>query len=305
MNMAGIEATSLLDAMPDAIVITDTVGRILYLNKAFEKLLGYGHDETVGKPIDIVLPASVRKAHRHYMADFSHNPRKMQMGTRPVLSAVNKAGEEVPVSISLGSLDWAGKKCLIAVLRDASSVQLRIGEVLAQAERDPLTGLGNRGHLLRQLDAARGNGPFGLLYIDLSKFKPFNDRYGHAFGDEVIKIVARRIHSTVRASDVSARIGGDEFAVILTSLSDAIQLEARACSVARAIKAPFTIGKIKGHVAANIGGVLSGHDAKSAAQLLECADLAMYKAKHSGRTYGLADCDQAAPEPRRRFSGCR
>ena len=237
------------------------------------------------------------------MADFSRNPRNMQMGTRPILSAVNKAGEDVPVSISLGSLDCEGDKCLIAVLRDASSVQSRIGEVLAQAERDPLTGLGNRRHLLRQLDAVCGNGSYGLLYIDLSKFKPFNDLYGHAFGDEVIKIVARRIHSTVRASDVSARIGGDEFAIILTSLSDAIQLEARAHSVARAIKAPFTIGKIKGHVAANIGGVLSGHDAKTAAQMLECADRAMYKAKQSGRTYGLADCDQGAPEPWQRSTG--
>ena len=285
MVLPTIETSTLLDNMPDAIIISDEKGEIIWLNDMVGTLLGYDLDDIVGHRIDILVPESARKAHPGYVSEFRKTPGRMQMSSRPIVYAVNKNGEEVPVSISLGSTEHDGRKYFIAMLRDASSVQKRIGEVLAQAERDPLTGIGNRFHFMRNIDAARKVGRFALLYLDLAKFKPFNDLFGHAVGDEVLKIVARRIQNTIRASDVSARIGGDEFAILLGKLSDPVQLKARAHTVAKAIRAPLNIGEIKGHVEAHIGGAMYPNDADTAERILTCADRAMYHAKNAGDIY--------------------
>lgn len=290
MVLPAIENEALLNSMPDAIFMVDEKGEMVWLNHAVRTLLGYDPEDIVGRHIEMLVPESARRAHPGYVSQFGKAPVRTQMSSRPVLYAVDKTGMEVPVSISLGSMEYAGKKYFIAILRDASSVQQRIGEVLRQAERDPLTGIGNRFHFVRKLDAAREIGRFALLYLDLANFKPFNDLFGHAVGDEVLKIVARRIQSTIRASDVSARIGGDEFAILFGALSDPVQLEARAHTVAKAIRAPLKVGEIKGEVTAHIGGAMFPDDADTAERVLACADRAMYQAKKTGGTYCHLSC---------------
>ena len=290
MGLPAIENEVLLNSMPDAIIMVDENGEMVWLNDAVRTLLGYYPEDIVGQHIEMLVPESARRAHPGYVSQFRKAPGRMQMSSRPVLYAVDKTGAEIPVSISLGVTEHEGKKYFIATLRDASSVQKRIGEVLAQAERDPLTGIGNRFHLLRNLDAAREAGRFALLYLDLANFKPFNDLFGHAVGDEVLKIVARRIQNTIRTSDVSARIGGDEFAILFATLSDPVQLEARAYTVAKAIREPLKIGEIEGQVEAHIGGALYPNDANTTEKILTCADRAMYEAKKNGGTYCHLNC---------------
>jgi diguanylate cyclase (GGDEF)-like protein len=210
----------------------------------------------------------------------------MPMGSRPVLFAVHKSGAEVPVSISLSRLEIEGRPCSLAVLRDASRFQEQIGQMLEQAELDALTGLGNRLYLRRKLASSAATG-FALLYLDLARFKPFNDLHGHRVGDEVLRVVARRIKATIRTTDTPVRVGGDEFVVVLEGLTDPEQIAARAMAIAASIITPVQVGQIVGEIGVNIGAAIYPLHAASVDELLERADQAMYRAKQSGQTYCL------------------
>jgi diguanylate cyclase (GGDEF)-like protein len=157
------------------------------------------------------------------------------------------------------------------------------------AHHDTLTGLCNRHHLsgrLRQvLSLARRTGTqVGLLFMDLDGFKHINDTLGHEAGDEVLRQVARRFSSVVRESDTLARIGGDEFVVLLSDLGvDAEQTLSRvATQCIEALSAPFFISGTVCIVGVSIGIAL-GDGQSSADTLLLAADRVMYQAKKTGR----------------------
>lgn len=164
-------------------------------------------------------------------------------------------------------------------------------EMAHMAHHDVLTGLPNRAllgdRLLQALVRAhRHHSQVALLYVDLDRFKPINDNFGHEAGDEALKIMAQRLHEAVRESDTLARVGGDEFVVLLADLhGPAEQVRAAACAVAAkcldAIESPFTLRGEQQAIGASIGialgdGNLSPHDLQVA------ADNAMYKAKQAG-----------------------
>lgn len=277
---------ALLDVLPDAAIVVDDTGRIIFASGAVTSLLGYESHELTGQPLSLLVPQRFREAHERHASEYAAHGKPMPMGSRPVLFAVHKSGAEVPVSISLSRLDIDGLPCSVAVLRDASRFQEQIGQMLEHAELDALTGLGNRLHLARKLASSRSAG-FALLYLDLAQFKPFNDRHGHRVGDEVLRVVARRIKATIRATDTAVRVGGDEFVVVLEDLTDVEQIEARAMAVADSIVQPVHIGSIVGEIGVNIGGAIYPLHAASVDQLLERADEAMYRAKQSRQTYCL------------------
>lgn len=161
--------------------------------------------------------------------------------------------------------------------------ETRIEALEKSAHEDALTGLLNRRgfeHAFAQAAAfvKRYGGTAGLLYIDLDRFKPINDEFGHATGDVVLQEVARLLQGSVRASDVAARLGGDELALLLWHL-DAAQMEEKARALEALIEgASFKVQGKTFRVGASIGGVmLSGSDAFSAA--IEKADAAMYVRK--------------------------
>lgn len=277
---------ALLDILPDAAIVVDDAGRIVLASRAVTSLLGYESDELTGQPLSLLVPQRFRDAHERHVSEYAAEGKPMPMGRRPVLFALHKSGTEVPVSISLTRHEVAGRPCSVAVLRDASRFQEQIGQMLEQAELDALTGLGNRLHLARKLASSASAG-FALLYLDLAQFKPFNDRHGHRVGDEVLRIVARRIKATIRATDTAVRVGGDEFVVVLEDLTDAEQIEARAGAIAASVVKPVQVGPIVGEVGVNIGGAIYPLHAASADELLERADEAMYQAKQSKQTYCL------------------
>jgi len=275
-----------LDVFPDAIVVVDATGRIIYANAAIHTLLGYESGELVGESISRLVPERFREAHARQVSAYAVQGKPRPMGSRPLLFALHKCGSELPVSISLSPLEVEGRHCSIAVLRDASRFQRQLGQMMEQAERDALTGLGNRVFLTRKL-ASSIPGSFALLYLDLAKFKAFNDRYGHRIGDEVLRVVARRIEGTVRATDTAIRLGGDEFVVLLEGLTDADQIAARALAIADSIGKPVRVDSIVGEIAVNIGGAIFPAQAASGEELLERADQAMYQAKQLQQVYRL------------------
>ena len=153
---------------------------------------------------------------------------------------------------------------------------------------DALTGLANR-HLffdrleLATHEAERANNKFALLFLDLDKFKPINDTLGHDIGDLVLKTVATRLQNLVRAGDTVARMGGDEFTLILNGLHSAPDAEKIAAKIIECIGAPFTFGNISCHLGASIGITLFPDHGTIAEQLINKADKAMYLAKAQGR----------------------
>jgi diguanylate cyclase (GGDEF)-like protein len=171
-----------------------------------------------------------------------------------------------------------------------------------QAVTDELTGLGNRRHLLHELDQAlavqtgdRRRAGLALLLIDLDHFKEINDSFGHPTGDALLQQIGPRIRRAVRPSDLVTRLGGDEFAVILTG-ADARYATRIAERITAAMNEAVSVEAASLHIGASIGIALSPTHGTSADELLRCADVAMYRAKatHSGFDIYEAALDDGA-----------
>lgn len=272
----------LFNVLPDAIVVVDGAGKIVFANTAVSGLLDYSADELIGQPLGHLIPENYRRVHEAHFAKFHDRGKPTSMGVRPLLSALHKSGRETPVSISIANLDLDDERYSVAVMRDGGEIYSEITQATVQAETDSLTGIGNRLCLSRAIQAARtASSPFGLLFLDLKKFKPFNDKYGHEVGDRVLQIVAQRLQAQIRSDDLVARFGGDEFVVILDGLVDIELLEQRAAKIARSLTRRFHIGDLSSKVGVNIGGAMYPRDSETEDGLLKVADQNMYRAKQS------------------------
>jgi diguanylate cyclase (GGDEF)-like protein len=156
------------------------------------------------------------------------------------------------------------------------------------ANFDALTGLPNRVLLADRMQlemsrAKRHNHLLAVCFLDLDDFKPINDRYGHATGDQLLVQVACRLKQAIREGDTVARLGGDEFVMLLTDLSQSGEIEPMLQRVLDDVAAPYVIDGIDMHVSASIGVTLYPDDGDDPDILLRYADQAMYHAKQAGR----------------------
>nr|MDT0665624.1 GGDEF domain-containing protein [Micromonospora sp. DSM 115978] len=127
---------------------------------------------------------------------------------------------------------------------------------------------------------------FAVLFIDLDDFKPVNDRYGHDVGDEVLSVVAARLQQAVRAEDVVARIGGDEFAIIVTGENERYPVDL-ADRLLLSLRQPIDCRGAVVTISATIGGAVSSGEIDDPAGAVHAADQAMYQAKRQGRDRGV------------------
>jgi diguanylate cyclase (GGDEF)-like protein len=190
----------------------------------------------------------------------------------------------------------AGLLIALYVIRRVSQ-QAR--QLVTQALYDPLTGLPNRSLLQDRLEqtivqSRRGKRSFGVVLMDLNRFKEVNDTLGHNVGDELLWEVGKRLRQTVRAEDTVARMGGDEFVIILHELTEA-DVPAFANKLQTALEPPFLWEGQSIDVSASIGFALFPLHAEDCGSLIRYADIAMYMAKRSGRHYALYAPDQAQP----------
>jgi len=182
----------------------------------------------------------------------------------------------------------AGDEVCVAVLIDVTAQKLRERELLHRAAHDSLTGLLTKAMFVAEVERAlarRERRPAGLavLFVDLDRFKPINDHYGHALGDAVLVEAARRLAGCVRPSDAVARVGGDEFAVLCEDLSepeDALRVARR---VLDAASVPLRAGSLAAMAGVSIGVAFAGAGDDTAELLLGRSDQAMYRAKQLGR----------------------
>ena len=179
-----------------------------------------------------------------------------------------------------------------AVTTDITEHKLTEERIQRVANHDSLTGLPNLllfndrlGHAISL--AKRDSRRFALLYLDLDKFKPVNDTLGYAAGDELLQFVAARIRRQVRESDTVARIGGDEFAVILPDIARREEAETVARKIVAAVAAPFELGaqKRRTDIGTSIGIAVYPADGADADALVGAADAAMYSAKQAGNSF--------------------
>lgn len=268
-----------LDLMPDGVIAVGTNGRIAYANPAAHRLFGYDAGDLVGRPLNVLVPEPLRRAHDGYLARAARSGVERAMGERPVLSGVTRNGEEIPVSIALGEFEADGERLHLAVVRDQSALADALDRARVEAETDPLTGIGNRRHLETRLHRlARSGRPFALLYLDLDRFKQLNDRHGHALGDSVLRTIARRLQAGVRKADTCVRMGGDEFVVLAPGIADHETLRAMASKVGAHLVEPLDVGETRVTVGVSIGALACTGEA-SEADLMAAADAAMYEAK--------------------------
>lgn len=206
-------------------------------------------------------------------------------------------------SLALSDTDFAASELVREVLflaeanasvtQELRGLNLRLeGARMAAVEEamtDPLTGLRNRRAfdlVLERLCAARAN--FGLMHMDLDYFKAVNDTLGHAAGDYVLENVGSILREQLRAEDCAARIGGDEFVMIVAGRSDPRTMMAIANRIIAKIREPMTFGGKVAQVSASIGMVRSLNCKEPvAAQMTAAADKALYAAKHAGRSRAL------------------
>ncbi len=212
------------------------------------------------------------------------------------------AGYEVDYPLDLGhELRWVWERAeferddsgrargAVGVLQDVSGRRGSEKEALAWANRDPLTGLPNRAQLNSHLHhaltlARRHRRRLALLFIDLDRFKQVNDNLGHAYGDLLLRQVSDRITADLRESDLLARLGGDEFMVVLEDLDEDAQAGIVAKKLVETLTRPFRLDGREASIGASIGIALYPDDGEDEAALLRHADLAMYRAKASGRS---------------------
>ena len=179
-------------------------------------------------------------------------------------------------------------KAVEGILLDVTDRKLAQTEMARLTFSDLLTGLPNRvafmDWLQKAFDAGKEEGkPFAVLYVDLDNFKDVNEALGHSFGDSLLKAVARRLADDMRQRDQIARVGGDEFAVILSGLADRAAIAALAGRIISSITAPYSIGSSQLHVTASIGVSIYRDKLTKPEDILGEADLALFEAKASGR----------------------
>lgn len=210
-------ANALLEAAPDAVIVADATGHIVFVNAQTEALLGFGREQLKGRLVETIVPQESRDAHSRWRERYAGAPVRRRMGGHSLeVTACRRDGTEVPVEITLAPVLLDGSSFTIAVLRDLSERRKLEDHLLFLSLHDALTGLANRSafdEALARLDE-RGPHPVGVLMVDLDGLKRVNDEGGHAAGDAMLRRTATVLRSTFRASDLVARIGGDEFAVL-------------------------------------------------------------------------------------------
>lgn len=275
-----------------ALIVTDAQRVIQAMNPAAERLLATRAGDEVGRR---TLDSLHDEADRTLLLQALQEPLAAPPGEAPraverPLRYQRRDGSGVPVSVTLSALhDAEGQLSgYLSISYDITERQ-RLAEQMARlAYHDGLTGLPNRLRLEDRLQhaiavARRTRAPLALLFLDLDRFKPINDQHGHAVGDQVLCEVARRLQAVLRAADTVARIGGDEFVVLLSTLARPEDAAVVADKLLGALSAPIALGGLALQVGASVGVARWPADGEDAAALLQAADAAMYAAKQAGR----------------------
>ena len=273
-----------VEQCPDAVLVTDTAGRIVYANPAFERMTGYSSSELAGR-----TPALLKSG--VHEADFYRELWSALLAGREfraLFANRRKGGEPYYEDKIIRPLfDAEGRAThFVSYGRDATERAREFDKLTHAATHDSLTDLPNRSLFLDRLGqalrhAARREEQLTLAILDIDRFRDTNNRHGHMAGDAVLQAVAARTRGCLREADTVARIGGDELAVILLDAAEA-QAGPVLAKIVAANAAPVRHDGADVHATVSIGASGYPRDAQEADALRKQADLAMYAAKAAG-----------------------
>jgi len=270
---------ALVDSALDAIIAHHADGRILYANRGAAELLGYTAEQLIELPPYGWVASDEMAAAPRRIESILHDGR-LTFASR----ARRADGSTLPTEVRSRRVDTSFGPVIVAVIRDVTERVETQRTLEHLAYHDPLTGLGNRASLDERLavaiaDAKRHGDLLGIAYIDLDEFKPVNDRHGHAVGDEVLVEVGHRLRKELREQDAIARMGGDEFVVLLPRLASREELPAVAERLIHSIEDPILASGESLNIKASIGLAYFDVATDDARSLIVKADIAMYSAK--------------------------
>ncbi len=253
------EARAIIDNAAEAVVLVDHEGTITRFNQAAERDLGYLRLRD--SAMDDLLPMW-----RHLSIDASQE-----------VTIVGANREQLHLLVSTSTFEGEDGTVTALLWRDITTRKLNEETLAHQARHDHLTGLLNRGGLLRKLDDRVDGGlSSALIFLDLDRFKPVNDLFGHEAGDDVLREVGRRLHAAVRSDEFVARIGGDEFVVL--SAAPELEIDQLAKRLIRSVAQPI---ELRNGETVRLGASAGWASASgvTSSELLRRADVALYLAK--------------------------
>ena len=280
-----------LNSIGDAVLSTDILGNVVYLNVVAEHMTGWSRKEAVGHPLSDVFQIIDGTTHKP-----SPNPMELaiQLDKAVGLAAncilVRRDGHESAIEDSAAPIhDRDGHVTgAVIVFHDVSMARAVVLEMSHLAQHDALTGLPNRmmlnDRLAQAISLARRNHHLlAVLFLDLDGFKNINDSLGHSIGDKLLQSVSARLSACVRKSDTVSRQGGDEFVVLLPEVTHAADAAISAAKIITELKNAHSIGEHRLHVTASVGISSYPDHGENGETLIKNADTAMYHAKQCGR----------------------
>ena len=281
------QAAAVFESTREGVMVTDAKCRIIMVNRAFDDITGYEESESIGN-----TPAMLSSG-RH-SADFYNEMWSTIQATGHWQGEIwnrRKSGEVYPELLSISAVKSENGTIInyVGVFADISKLKASELELEFLAHHDMLTQLPNRMQLMSRLEhslkkAQRGHNLLAVLMLDLDRFKDVNDSFGHLAGDELLQQVAQRLNARLRDTDTVSRLGGDEFTVLLEEINQPEAAARVANEIIEDLSAPWQLSNgIEAHIGVSVGIALYPNHGTSPEELMQQADIAMYKAKNEGR----------------------
>lgn len=281
-----LQAFTVFEHTAEAIIVTDPQQRVLIVNRAFTELTGFSEAEIAGEPLSVLDP------NRHGLAFLDTLQQALEADGfwRGEVWNRRRDGTVFPALMTMSAVrdDHGTLKNYIVLFADLSQAKRSEEELYRLAHEDPLTSLANRSLLQLRMEqalrrAARNGHMAAVLFIDLDLFKHINDSLGHSIGDGLLKAVAAALQRAIGETDTLARIGGDEFVLLMEDVGEPDDAAHMALRLRDALARPFRIGERELWTTASIGVSLFPADGSDMDTLLRNADRAMFEAKEQGR----------------------
>ena len=280
-----------LDSIGDAVISTDVMGRVTYMNRAAEQMTGWPLCDARRKPVTAVfhvIDADTRKPARNPATQAMRDNRTVALAANSIL--VRHDGDEVAIEDSVAPIHnrYGRVTGAVVVFHDVRFSQTVTDRMAYLASHDALTDLPNRVALAERFShatalARRHHRKVALLFVDLDNFKEVNDALGHEAGDRLLVNLARMLVSCVRKTDTVCRYGGDEFVVLLSEIERLDHPERMAEKLRRAVSAPGLLEGYSATLTLSIGISVYPDDGIGMEELLHEADSAMYDRKEADR----------------------
>ncbi|HSW11979.1 MAG TPA: PAS domain S-box protein, partial [Solimonas sp.] len=227
----------------DAIITIDEHGVVQSFNPAAERMFGWRADEVAGRNVRMLIPERL-----HGLINLPAIDENHQLGVRRESLGLRRDGSEFPIDLALNKMPHPDRREYVAMVSDISERKTAEAHIQHLAHHDTLTKLPNRALLQDRLNMAiahaeRSGHSLGVMMLDLDHFKRVNDTLGHQVGDQLLLTVVERLRDCVRKSDTVARMGGDEFVILLTDIHQRSEIERVADGIVRQLSLPMVLGK--------------------------------------------------------------